>query len=184
VPSREAPYRCRRDEEGKLGYHLCMVKPITGLNRTNVTTTTNLDVEGRTRRRAGGGLVWVRRSEDARPWSRPERAHRQYEWNAAVGWYWGDAKHRLRGDAAHHAGVPIGYLNRMPESVPATVGARQCGLLPPWASKTENTEIPDAATYQILTGSRRLPLPAPTSRLAAIAIARVCRAEDCDIRDI
>ena len=30
----------------------------------------------------------------------PERPRRQYEWSAAIGWYWGDTKSRLRGDAA------------------------------------------------------------------------------------
>jgi hypothetical protein len=63
---------------------------------------------------------------------------------------------------------------------PATVG----GASPPRAAyrcrgarRTENIEIPDVATCQILTSSRRLPLPAPTSQLAAIAIDRACLPE-------
>jgi hypothetical protein len=40
--------------------------------------------------------VWVRRATlEPR-----QSAHRQCEWNAAVGCYWRDAKARLRGDAA------------------------------------------------------------------------------------
>ena len=123
------------------------------------------------------------RRSDARPWSGPIAST-----NGTLRWVGIGATQNI-GCVVMRRATPASQLatsTGMPESVPATVGARrhQCGPLRPWASKTENTEIPDAATYQILTGSRRLPLPAPTSRLAAIAIDRAWRAEDCDIRDI